>query len=660
MTLGCALGPQGPRGEKGELRTEERLRGDAQSSLTPSITTFDRLPSLPALPPAEWLELVFQDIRLAYARTLDTAGKLTHLRRLEWLQKLTLAARASGLSPREAVRYDSVSLAISGLLGFIELGSDALGQNQNLVTLLSPEHINDVLDSQVRSILLVEEATARIRNSTLDQRERLSTLRSAAVAFDASIRRDQQIIDRIASEIARLKNQIGSLLVALGEVWVEVFQADLEFRQAVARRAGCDFEQVVQCASLIATVVATGGSAVGVLSALGGTVEGIRALNRGAEAAPNFSFRQIQADVRAFAGVVRPLGEDIGQLRRSYQELRQAIDSLPAASRPDERVPAVPNDYVKILASKTEFDRTIQPFLGMPEARRYQALMAKFIATAESRNNLIVAHDAKVASLLEVYAEQEMRRTAVQELASTAANTFDARLEKNLVLLERYLGSMKVEALRQLIEVYRAIEYVTLIQARPQLENLEGTFIASAAQQAKTDYHNALGRLGQPIGPPETVRLPLRVLLTPTDLERLAQEQIVTFAVPSDPNVDPFRNWYAVQTVGIAISDTDGRPLRRELELVFENQGRSLVFDEHREQRVFTHLARIRGVYRQDAQGNVLSAGDVLDDDRRFLGVSPYGPWRIRMAAGRGLRLRDLDRVALIFRMRGRVAPLSR
>lgn len=658
----CNAEQQGPRGPKGALRTEALVPGRTQPSSEPIMAAgIDELTLLVA-PPADWLEDLIQDTKVKFATSPGPEGKLAQIKRLEWLQKVVAAGQSIETSDVGLARYNNINLSIGSILNYAEMGLDIFGRSHNLTTLLAPEYIKSFLDYQVTSINKLEEAQVVLAARESGQSAQLAALRETYTTLDASIRHDEARITSIVRHLDTLQDEIKKMLEELGPTWIEIFEADNAFRVAVARQGGCEFGKIVQFVAIVATVASTGGAALGAVGALTQAVSGVRTLNmQAAGRIPNtITSAGIRSDFQEISRIMSPAGKSISEFRASLADTERQIREYQSASRPSNRVPEVPSDYAKLLANKADFDRELEPFMRLPEAREYRRLMNKFIATMEARNNKIVEHAANLASLQEILVEQDSRRTSAAQIAQMTAAGFDSNISEKVRFLARHLTSMKIFALRQIVDLYRSIEYVSLEARYPVIQSLEGPFLTAALTQAEKDYYEVVSKLGQPLSPTASISVPLETLLSDNDLAALAAGSAVTFAVPSDLEGDPFKVWYAVQTAGIMLKSSDGTPLDREFTLVFENQGRSLVFDERRTPRLFTHAVIVRGNFAQDDRGAVSSHGFVSDDSNRFIGVGPYGPWRILLMAKRPFEPQDLRRASLVFAIRGRTAPISR
>ena len=112
-------------------------------------------------------------------------------------------------------------------------------------------------------------------------------------------------------------------------------------------------------------------------------------------------------------------------------------------------------------SAKTDFDRAIEPYLRLPEARAYKVIMHRYIATAETRNNKILEHDRTVTEIVQIATRVMFERMTVSRLTATTAENFDARLSENLAFLATSLSSLKWQLVRQLVSMEKSLEYMT-------------------------------------------------------------------------------------------------------------------------------------------------------------------------------------------------------
>ena len=204
----------------------------------------------------------------------ETAAKrlawlTTHLEPLTRLNDPMPAGQTLPLVKRtpDQNHYVACQARAESLLRQLSLGLDYHGQAANYVTLLSPKFYLDALNYVIPLAEGVENAYTTYGQSA-DNKD---------VATIQALRAQQEyrkVIELKQGERSKVTALLGPTLDSLkqldlrrNELWTAVHAADSRFRHAVETKTlGCDFGKVVAIAAAVATVVATGGTAAGLLA----------------------------------------------------------------------------------------------------------------------------------------------------------------------------------------------------------------------------------------------------------------------------------------------------------------------------------------------------------------------------------------------------------
>ena len=96
-------------------------------------------------------------------------------------------------------------------------------------------------------------------------------------------------------------------------------------------------------------------------------------------------------------------------------------------------------------------------------------------------------------------------------------------------------------------------------------------------------------------------------------------------------------NRYAVQTGRLGFVTERGAIIPGNLDVSVQHLGRSVVRRRDGASNVFAHVP-VTTSYSQNLFGEISSGGDLLETApggrSRYVGVSPYGPWRVRLNSG--------------------------
>ena len=362
------------------------------------------------------------------------------------------------------------------------------------------------------------------------------------------------------------------------------------------------------------------------MAGVGEAIQDVNKLNEAAASDPHFSpFDGSHYDSISKAG--ERVDNNIGTFKQAYQKLKIQLNTFDDAETPVPGVPGIPSDCAKLIASKADFDKEIAKYSGGP-AQKYRDLINRFVAVAETRNNKIVEHDAAVARVLQLQAEIAARKAAAQKIAVASEENYDPSLDDNALFLDSQVDAMKVGILRSITDMKRAIYYITQELPVVPLGDETPAGLRAATDKVRSAYDEALRKLAQPPQPFKNIRVPLDQIVTGLSTAKFLSGETVVVAIPSDGKPDdPFSLFCGVQTISVGVEDNSGADVPASFTLEFEHQGRSLVYDIDGNPSVFSH-EKVRGLYSPGS-----GSGTLLDNSRRWVGVSPYGPWRIRLLA---------------------------
>lgn len=664
MSGGCAPGGPGSAGPAGPSILVSAAAGKAAANGTPKIQQVAQ-PDLPMAPPPLWLSAVFQDIQRQYINAFGNGSPDDCIARLVWLQKIVSVGRQAAIqsSPQKAAlaAYDSMTLSIKSLTSNIGLGLDVYGRAQNYVSLIAPDVIQTLLDSQLNDLDKIQAARDAIARKQNVQSDGLSQLNTATDQLNASIVQAQSDLAIAAQRVGELEDEISAGLADLGELWAQLGSSDQTFRKAVEAQAGgnCDFSSIMQCAAIVATVVGTGGAGIALVGAAASAYKGLQQINSKAAADPGFSFANIESQFHQIGKDFQPVGSDVDNLKKAYQGIKPALDKLNDTPTPAAGVPGIPSDYAKLVAAKADFDKAVQPYLDLPQAQQYESLMNRFVAVAETRNNKIVEHDATVAKINSIYSTIATRQAGVEQLATITQSTFDASVDQNVNFMDGQLDAIKVSLIRQITDMAKAIQYSTLHKPTISLGDYSPGALRAVTTQIKSDYYSAMGQIGQAPATADHITIPLTSILVGKSWNDFVAGKPVVIAIPSGAKNDPFKSWYGTQTVALTLARSDGTLIPNNIQFQFQHQGRSLIYDIKRTPTVFSHTASVTGLFQHNAAGVMVSDGTLLGDNKRWLGVSPYGPWRIVVQTDTPAGVQALSQAVLTFKICGQVAPIQ-
>lgn len=565
--------------------------------------------------------------------------------KLTWLtQILTISPVTTGLEfAWEKVRSISDRM---------QRGLDVFGRSANYVPRLSYEFIRDNIDRDLEFAGQIENTLTMVKNKEIDQQTRRNAVEQAIESVRNRIEGMRQSIRADFRTKQDLLNEVGSLRVELDKLYAQLVNASDAFQRAVARRSGCEFADVVSFASMVATVAAVPGAGFTAFSATSTAWQSLR--NRSRQAAPNESwFDAIGADATEIGNVVKPAGESIAQFRAAYNQAMSEVDAV-FADKAASRIPGTPsNDYAKLLANKASFDKEIEPYLNMGEAREYKRLMDLFVDTSETRNNKILEHDTLVQKIWKHWAD--IRATQAEVAAATAGLEYDFELTSHVEFLDRTLGAIKWSTLRSISAMVRAVDFLTGQSIDVFYDDTTVAAVQSVRTNVNQQYLEILDALGREADLAKNLAIPIKDVFTDDAFERLKKGEVALFSLRPDAD-DLFAGRYAVKASRIALRFSGD--IARGIRVVFEHCGRSVIRNRQGNLATYTHTP-VPVVFQINKEGEVISGGNILrEGDSPFVGVSPYGPWKMRIFGDQTERDKVLS-AQLVFEVASPLLPIE-
>ena len=160
-----------------------------------------------------------------------------------------------------------------------------------------------------------------------------------------------------------------------------------------------------------------------------------------------------------------------------------------------------------------------------------------------------------------------------------------------------------------------------------------------------------------PAMPAIGIKISLSELLTKKQISELQKGEPTIFSIPINDN-DTFSPRYAVTTKKISLGNLQlgiG-----DLKVIFEHQGRSILKNANGVVQVYSHQV-VRTLFQTDSQGNVVQDGRLLDDtSKEYVGVAPYGPWRVKFEINNPDDIiKIINTATLNFDILGRIMPIK-
>lgn len=657
----CKAGTANPgsKGQSGLPRTEPIPVASPGEKGEYSVHSIADNPRLPVAPRLSWLSQYIHSAEIDYAN-----NELKEcLAKMHWIANLLGTLEQSSIDGGSDHQYATVRQKLAAMTYFIDNGLDVFGRDRNYVPLTSFSFHRQNTHEILGYALILENGLKELGLADKTQQIDRKAAQAAIKKVELIIRNKEQLINADFTAINELQQSIQDLANILNGLWNDLSSVSVDFKNAVSTSAGgCGFDNVLQFGMMVATVVSTAGAGVAVVASVGQAIHGINQLNKAPTPNGNW-FQTMRQDIDTLTKVVKPAGQNIQQFKTAYQSAQKEIDSVFEAKERSASSPGRPsNDYLKLIAKKEDFDREIEPFLNLPEARQYKHLMDLFVSTAETRNNKIVEHDEKITRVFGLWSEIAANRAEMGQISATLE--YDFELPIIIDYLDRVLRRIKWDIAQSLTSLARTIEYFSLESVVIPIDDRNVASLNSSMAQVILEYQRVMESFGSSAVEGVGIKVPLADVLTEQQKDAILAGKSAVFSIrpcagvdPKDP--DPFYPRYAVTTLRISLDELPDDLKEHSLTVRFEHLGRSVMRDRNGDIRVYSHQP-VRALFQTNIRGEYVQQGKLLDGSGDYMGVSPYGPWKLQFRVSDSNHLRKiLETAMIVFDVKGRVMPIS-
>lgn len=633
--------PGGPTGDKPPERTEAVPVGSQGKAGQVSI---EKNPTLSEL--AEHISLTFMQMVLRAAERDYVNNHFDFaLNKLIWSKALIsqLLRNNPGESLPEKDRYVLLQRRADTLIDQLRLGLDYFGLPKNFVTLLSVNHYTDLMESVLSYATDIEaEYLAYYQLEQDAEKAKVAFQKAQQIArSQISSKRNEQ--SRLVDEQQPILAAIERLAEQLNDVWYDLLVAEKEFRSAVELRGrGCDFMQIVSIAAAVATLVATGGSAAPAIALAWDAVQK-KPLKYDDGSAVADDFKGFKYKVN----VVAKAGDTVQSFVKAFDEVKDKLAPKPAEG---SDVPALPSDEAKILASAESIEKQLKPFLGIGEARRYDALIRAFVATAEARNNKILEYNNLLLRWQQLGDEIETISRDSNAAQDEFSLTNDPFVAEAANFMEKAWLDSKAALVRLLHQLNQAIRFYSLTEQDLTIEDFSVGALKARQLLLLDTYTQRMAEFGAEPANIQDKKIDIMNLIPTKMLEEFRKSGRVFVAI--DPNHQDLA-WlsFALATkVSLELEDSMGPAL--DLQASFTHEGRSLIFDRSGRSHTFSHVP-VSIPYERKG-GTVVVDGSIAGGQTGYVGLSPYGPWTIQVWQTDPGMLARFKKISLVFSGKGR------
>jgi hypothetical protein len=616
--------PGGPSGPSGPVRNESPptaspgTPGNIDKQTTATFVEIGQLTS-----PSHCSMMLQASTRDYLNQDFDGA-----LQRLIWLKAILNSCLNAPPSPKtppsDIDRYQTYSEKIDTLIRQLNLGLDYYAQPLNAVPLLSVDFYRALIKEMIGYGTDIQTAYLDYTAVQRDNNKAKEALATAMTKALLSIQNMQSQADQLLTQQQPLTDSIVRLGVSLNDVWQQLMSADANFKAAVASKgAGCDFKQIITICAAIGTLVMSGGTT----AALIGTA--ISALEK--QPLKYGDGKPVGDDFKGFefkVNTVVAAGSGIGSFADAFNKVRGALKPKTGG------VDALPSDEAKIVASADDVEAQLKPFLELPEAKNYDALIRSFVSVSQARNNKILEYNNLLGQwqgLNADIAQTQKEADAAQSAYALLQDPFVAEAQN--FMAKAWIDS-KTTIIRALYDIYRSYQYYSLNTAPLPINDFSIASLEAAQQNVLGLYAASKAAFG---AAPSNMRLRIDLLpyIPKGSLAKFRTSGKVSVSLPPNQvDLSPYTNVRATR-IGLEMRDAHGPPKRMQANIIHE--GLALIFDASRRPHVFSHVAV--PVPFEINNGKTVIDGSVAANERDgnssdandYDGLTPYGPWAIEI-----------------------------
>ncbi|MDR6818765.1 hypothetical protein J2X76_003947 [Neorhizobium sp. 2083] len=591
-----------------------------------------------AFPAQHTVPLSYRGLRLLTieAETLHIKGKLAEAVELAgWLFVLCTAAGPG--------RTDDIALRCAALIWRIAVGAPPAGI-QGLYAPLTPfevllGRIENMLASRSRANGYADDLKQDYRNEVA-----IRKTVNATIAVGGRIITDAESkLKEIVKRRNTIVQTIDTISGAYWDVWLEVQQADKDFREEVSRKNPCgNFLNAVILVATVAVTVISAGSATAAVVAAGAEV--LKAVKKDEKS--QAAFDKVIEESGGVKSRLAGYAKDVGELIAQAERLKEFLGG-------DEMTP--PQDLVRVGMSREDFDKMVQPYRGLASTERLRGLMDKFFSMTETRNNLLLEHDHLVVEAASIKAQAAAAKRQLDELVRTdgaalLANSIDAY--ESALWADLETGKVLMAAL---VSANLAYEHMTLTNRQIDLSSVRGDHL-------ENQYIALRGENFRPTI--QAAKTESMIVITdkshPEVFKALKTGEAVVSLMPEHVAGPQKRRWdERAHSVGIQIAGISAKKgTRIELSATMINCGVSW----------FKRQGGVLFSIPVPSRGAAVTASTALDLDvvrnsnnlndaiETTVDVSPFGLWRLRID-GIQQHLKSITSLTFFFIGTSRIAP---
>ncbi len=569
-------------------------------------------------------------LTMRFAEIEYISGNLTKaIEYYKWVAGLTSGVTtASGLQ----AEFAALNRQSGALLNQLSQGLDFFANPMSYVPIVALDHYQVALDGMLQTGANIEAVYNTYITFTHNQKLGFAKTGEAIAQAKEAIKAYQRIQANVKAQIDGLPaviNRLGEALTAQHEV---LMKANDKFKDAVAALGVCTLPMVL---SVMRTVVNVGKSVFAAWKnpSIGSLTTSITDLVRLGISIENGS---IVKNPRAIPG--NP--DDVAKAWRS-------INPSGVGDVADDK---------KLIVLRDEFDKTLAPYLSLPEAKEYQAQMHDFIGIAQARNAKLLEYTNAIiqyASIIGVIAQKEEEVKRIE--GQIARENMPGLIPYRNFMFNLY-HDFRSFVLKYLYQENRAYIYWSLSERIFAPKDTSFVGLSVLHSELKGEIIDHINRFSNPNQPITDLKIELNATQRENQLAVFKSTRRLTFNINTAE--DYFLGWYNVMLTNFRIY-LKGKGLeesgRYYIQLI--HHGSVFVMDADDKLQEYTH-SQVLSVYqyRMDNGKPVTMAGgslggDNTGDNSRRIALSPYATFTIAVPErlNPDVNLDNLERIEIHF-----------
>ncbi|WP_166919782.1 hypothetical protein [Flavobacterium poyangense] len=453
-----------------------------------------------------------------------------------------------------------------------------------------------------------------------------------------------------------LQDEIKGLNLDIDKRVIQLERAEKRFKDALKERnkKKCGFKEVISCAQIIVSV----GVAVSSFGAgIGATVGAIQTYNKLSETAD--TLKEQWGVVKEVGKIAKEASTSFGNAANALERVEDKIGDFFAKAKNDASLTTS-----LIEMEYEDFEKTINKYIDMPEARAYKAEMRQYINVINNRNKKRLEYSSSIHELDKLKSDITLVEIDLQKLSDplivNAAKQAPGELQ--LLMVNQYY-SVKKQIINLLYLFTRSMEFYSLKHNEMQyfdasIATLQSNLINSTIDDIENE--NALSNGLNPYLNKEVIIDIKRYPLMFTDFIKGDETgHVLNFSLlPEDDLKGDFAE-IRIRNVRVYL---DGiRNKGNAVSMKLEHLGNSLIISRRGKKHDFCHdkvpiLLDYKYDEHQDDQYDLESyrnniTGTFEDSNKKYTLVSPFANWRlsINKDVNPQVDLRRVRKVKLIF-----------